>query len=145
MRNPTEGNPRRPNLATIEVQQRGHAHQRKCVTRPIANLQIMRPRREWDGRQIDRGDQFIARQIRVAIRSIAGQTMKIGKWNFALSIRSLHTHDSVESSHRHAHVTWMRRDALVALSENAWMALDPLSRPQATPGFRLLPGGKAGT
>ena len=103
----------------------------------------MRPRREWDGRQIDRGDQFIARQIRVAIRSIAGQTMKIGKWNFALSIRSLHTHDSVESSHRHAHVTWMRRDALVALSENGMNAIESFERTAATARFPLIAGRKS--
>src|SRR5437868_10979481 len=100
----------------------------------------MRTCREWDGRQINGGDQFVARQIRVAIGSIARQTMKIGKWNFALSVRCLHPHDSIEGSHRHAHVTWMRRDALVALSENGMNAIESFERAAATARYPLVTG-----
>ena len=64
--------------------------------------------------------------------------MKICKRNFAFAFRSLNPHDRFERGQRDVHVARVRRDALLALTENRVDPIVTLERATAAAGIALV-------
>src|SRR5437588_12953706 len=64
--------------------------------------------------------------------------MKIRDWNFAFAFRSLHSDDRIERSQRDVHVARVRRDTLIALTENGVNAIVSFQRAAAAPGIAFV-------
>src|SRR3982751_1341282 len=58
-----------------------------------------------------------------AMRRASGQEMKIAERYCARALRSLHMNSRFQRCHRHTHVRWIRRNALIAGSENGERAI----------------------
>src|SRR5437762_5341512 len=94
--------------------------------------------------KINRNDQFIGCEIRVPLRRVAGQTMKIAECNLPFAIRSADAHDRLERGQGDTHVTRMRCDALLALTENCVNTIVTIKSATAAAGFAFVACRKRG-
>ena len=102
----------------------------------------MRARRKRHRWQIHRRDQLSRLQIRVDVRCVSRQPVKIGKRDGAHAFPTLHLHDGVERSERHVHIARVRRDALLALSKNGMDPVETIERAATPAGLPFVALGK---
>src|SRR4051794_8271472 len=131
VRDAAERHARGFNLAILHVECGRDADERKSITRPVANFQVMGPSCEGDSGKIYSRDQFIGLQIRFDVWGVAGQPVKVGEWYLAFAFRTLHPHNRIERGERDAHITWIRRDALIALAQDRVDAIKSFERTAA--------------
>ncbi|MNQ93682.1 hypothetical protein D3C85_1091620 [compost metagenome] len=112
VRHATQDQPRFMYDGPGHLERRGHRDQCKGIGRAIADLQVMTVLGETGSGQFNGRDQLIVGQLVVTFRSLAGQTVKIGKFDAARTATTLHMDHRLQRSQGHAHVRWMRGDTL---------------------------------
>ena len=79
-------------------------------------------------------------QIGVALRRRPGQAMEVGKRHRALAAGPRDMNLGVQRRKRHAHVGRMRRNAVLAGTEDGVHAVEPVARGAAAAGLALIAG-----
>src|SRR6202021_344060 len=119
-----ERQPGRTDPALRAIHDRSDGNQREGIGGAITDLSIdldARRRR----RKCHRGDDFAWLERRLDLGSSPWETIELCNGNgfgFALAIDRLHI--GVECLHRHRHIRWMRRDALLAGAQDGMNAVE---------------------
>src|SRR5258707_14439456 len=98
----------------------------------------MRSRRKWHCWKINRSDQLAGCEIRIPLRRVARQTMKIAERDLPFAIRSAHAHNRLERGQRDTHVARVSCDALVTLTENRVNTIVAIKSAAAGAGFAFV-------
>lgn len=103
----------------VQIQRGRYRDQRERIRKALADLEVGAVRNEaLRIGQIDMHDQFVRRQGAIQFRAIARQAVELRERNVALSPGALHMHHGIQRSQGHAHIRWMRGDAVRAGAEN---------------------------
>ena len=127
----------------IEPHRHRGGHQREGVGQAVAHLEVGVVAGEALGRQVDGGHEFAAAERGVAPGFLARQAVILRHGDDALAAWTRHPHLRVERRQRHAHVGWMRRDAVLARAQDR---VDPVDAADgaAARARRALVAGRGG-
>ena len=140
MRDAAERQPRLFDRVALDFERRCHRHQREGVGEAVAYLQVGvilgKPSR-W---QLDRGDDLVGFEVRIALRRVAGKAVKILQRDHALARGAGDVHLRLEHRESHAHVGRVRGDASFARAENCVHPVMAADRGAAAAGLALVAG-----
>src|SRR5215208_6403784 len=125
---------------TVKLESSGHGNQREGVGEPVAYFQVAMVFGESLRGQLDRGDDFAGLQVRVALRRVARQAMKVLKCDDPLPGRTRHMDFSFERCKGDAHIRRMRGDAVLAGAKNSVDPVDAVDRRAAAARLALVAG-----
>ena len=141
MRHAAQRNTRSAHRAALHVERRGDRDECKRVARAVPDLQVCGLGEARCG-QLNGRDQLAVLEVRIALRRVAGQPVKLAQRNRALTFGAAHAHHRVERGERHGHVGRMHGDALVARAEDGVDAVVAFERGAAGAGIALVALGE---
>ena len=111
VRHPAKGQPHIADDAVTHRQRGGHRHQCKRIRGPITHLAVGRMGGQGQRCNLQRGDQLTGGQVGVLVWRGAGQAVKVGKRQAALTIAPLQHHHPIQRRQRDAQVRRMHGHA----------------------------------
>ena len=125
---------------SFEFQRGRDRYQRERIGKAIADFQVGVICHKAARRKLDRYDDLVRLQVRVALRRVPWEPMEIRKRNRTRSRRSGDMDRGVEGGQRHTHVGGMRRNARLARAEDRVHTVEARDGGAAAAGLAFIAG-----
>lgn len=110
-----------------------YGHQREDVGGAVANLEVSIVVGETLGRQVDGCDDLVGPLVRVEVRRVAREAVKVAEGDRPGAARSGAVHHRCQRRERHAHVRRMDDDAVLAGAQDRVITIESGDRWAASP------------